>query len=146
MKASISWQGDMEFEGLVDNHTVAMDAKAPIGKSKAATPKELVALGLGGCTAMDIIALLRKYKQPPKKFSIDVEIQPSTGSHPIVFEKAILSFFVEGDIEAEKLMEAVHLSQSKFCGVSAMLSKALPIHYRVILNNLEVGTGAANFT
>ncbi len=145
MKTAVVWKDGMEFYGRVNDHTVPMDANSPIGKDKAPTPKELVAMGLGGCTAMDVIALLKKYKQPPKAFSVDIEIRPSTGAHPIVFEKAILSFIVEGAVEAEKLIEAVNLSQTKYCGVSAMLSKSFPIEYRIILNGNEVGTGQAKF-
>lgn len=145
MKTSVIWKERMMFEGVVDEHIVSMDAKPPIGKNAGATPKELVAMGLGGCTAMDVIALLKKYKQVPKTFRIDVEIQPSTSEHPIVFEKAILSFSVEGDVDAEKLNQAVMLSQTKYCGVSAMLSKSFPIEYRVILNGKEISTGNANF-
>lgn len=141
----VVWKDGMEFFGRVNDHIVPMDAHAPIGKDKAPTPKELVAMGLGGCTAMDVIALLKKYKQLPKAFSIDIEIQPSTGSAPIVFEKAILTFVVEGDVQAEKLVEAVHLSQTKYCGVSAMLSRAFPIEYRITLNGQEVGVGVAKF-
>lgn len=142
--SSLVWKDGMEFSGLVDGHTVAMDAKSPIGKNKAATPKELVALGLGGCTAMDVIALLKKYKQLPKTFKIDIDIQAST-DHPVVFEKAILSFVVDGDVDAEKLNEAVKLSQTKYCGVSAMLSKSFPIEYRIVLNGIQVGSGFAKF-
>lgn len=145
MKTSVVWKDGMEFYGRVDKHSVPMDAKSPIGKETAPTPKELVAVGLGGCTAMDVIALLKKHKQPPKNFSIDVEIQSSTGAHPIVFEKAVLSFFVDGEVTAEKLIEAVHLSQTKYCGVSAMLSKSFPIEYRIILNGNQISTGAATF-
>jgi putative redox protein len=135
----------MEFDGDVDNHKVHIDAKAPIGKNTGATPKELVAMGLGGCTAMDVIALLKKYKQPPQSFSIEVEIEPSTGAHPIVFEKATLTFKVEGQVDAEKLNEAVKLSQTKYCGVSAMLAKAFAIEYRVVLNGTETAQGFAKF-
>jgi putative redox protein len=145
MKTAVVWKDGMEFEGLADGHTVRMDAKAPIGKNSGSTPKELVALGLAGCTAMDVIALLKKYKQPPKTFRVDTEITPSTGTYPAVFEKAVLSFFVDGEVDAEKLNEAVQLSQTKYCGVSAMLAQAFPIEYRVILNGKEIGTGRAKF-
>lgn len=94
---------------------------------------------------MDVIALLKKYKQPPDSFRIDIEIHPSTGTHPIVFEKAILSFMVDGAVDPEKLKEAVKLSQTKYCGVSAMLSKSFPIEYRIILNGNEIETGVAKF-
>ena len=145
MKTAVVWKDGMGFDGLAEDHVVPMDAIAPIGKSTAATPKELVALGLGGCTAMDVIALLKKYKQPPESFRVDLEIVPSTGAHPIVFESAVLTFSVEGKVDAEKLNEAVHLSQTKYCGVSAMLSKSFPIEYRVILNGAEIGSGTTKF-
>lgn len=145
MKTTIVWKDAMEFTGTAGPHAVRMDAKAPIGKDSAASPKELVAMGLGGCTAMDVIALLKKYKQPPQSFLIDVEIQTSTGGHPAVFEKALMKYVVNGNVETEKLLEAVRLSQSKYCGVSAMLSKAFPIEYKVVLNGDEVGFGIAYF-
>lgn len=145
MKSKIVWKDGMEFDGVAGHHTVRMDAKAPLGKDAGATPKELVALGLGGCTAMDVIALLRKHKQPPQSFSIELDITPSEGSYPAVFSKASLTFAVEGAVEADKLIEAVHLSQTKYCGVSAMLSKAFPIEYRIVLNGTVIGSGSAAF-
>ena len=145
MKTTIKWKDGMQFEAIEGDHVVTMDAKTPIGKNTGATPKELVAMGMGGCTAMDVIALLKKYKQPPTSFQVDVEITPTTGAHPIVFEKSIVTFHVEGSVDAEKLNEAVLLSQTKYCGVSAMLSKAFPIEYRVILNGTEIGSGTAQF-
>lgn len=145
MKTSVIWKSGMEFDGLAANHTVRMDAKPPIGKDSGPTPKDLVAMGLAGCTAMDVIALLKKHKQSPENFSVQTEIQNSTGGHPSVFEKAILSFIVKGEVNADILLEAVKLSQTKYCGVSAMLAKSFPIEFKVILNELEIGRGYANF-
>lgn len=145
MKTTIAWKDGMEFEGAAGPHVVRMDAKAPVGKNSGATPKELVAMGLGGCTAMDVIALLKKYKQPPQSFQVDVEVQSSATGHPAVFEKAVLSFLVNGKIDSDKLIEAVTLSQTKYCGVSAMLSKAFVIEYKIVLNGTEIATGTANF-
>lgn len=145
MKTAVIWKDGMAFDGVAGDHVIRMDAKAPIGKDGGATPKELVALGLGGCTAMDVVALLKKYKQAPTYFQIDVEIQPSVGAHPIVFDKAILRFNVDGAVEPEKLTEAVKLSQTKYCGVSAMLSQSFPIEYRIVLNGTEIGTGTTKF-
>jgi putative redox protein len=139
------WKEGMVFEGQAGDHIVPMDAKPPFGKDQAPTPKELVALGLGGCTAMDVIALLKKYKMPPKSLRVDVDVQMSTGVQPAIFEKALIDFIVEGDVDPAKLIEAVSLSQTKFCGVSAMLSKAHPIDYRITLNGNEIGNGSARF-
>lgn len=145
MKAVVAWKESMVFVGSADDHDLLMDAKAPIGKGTAPTPKELVALGMGGCTAMDVIALLKKYKQLPASFKIDIEIVPAAGKQPAVFESARLTYLVEGQVDPERLLEAVRLSQSKYCSISAMLSKSFPIDYRVELNGQEIGTGRAKF-
>ncbi len=146
MQVHLSWSDGMKFEGQADGNSVGMDAKAPLGKNAAATPKELVALGLGGCTAMDVIALLKKYKQMPRTFRVDVNIESSTGVQPVVFLGAQITYEVEGDVASDRLLEAVRLSQTKFCGVSSMLAKVIPIHYNVKLNGQEIGTGQASFT
>ncbi len=145
MEAKLYWRDGMAFAGEAGGHEVPMDAKSPIGKGSAPTPKELVALGLAGCTAMDVIALLKKHKQPPDAFETRVSVTTSTGKTPAVFEKVELLFVVTGNVEAERLLESVMLSQTKYCGVSAMLVKAFPITYRVELNGQEIGRGEAKF-
>lgn len=145
MELIVRWQDSMRFEGVVDGHTILMDAKAPIGKGSAPTPKELVAFGLGGCTAMDVIALLKKHKQPPDSFQVEVAIVSSEGRQPAVFVDAVLVYRVTGNVDVPTLLKAVELSQTQYCGVSAMLSKAFPITYRVVLNESVVGEGQANF-
>ena len=79
-------------------------------------------------------------------FEIDIDIIPVQGKMPAVFESAQLSYIVEGEVEPEKLLEAVKLSQTKYCSISAMLSKSFPIHYRVELNGAEIGSGCADFS
>lgn len=145
MKTTVSWTEGMSFNGRIGDHVVHMDTKPPLGKDSGPSPKELVAMGLGGCTAMDVIALLKKYKQFPDAFWIDVEIQTSTGKHPAVFTKAILTYVVQGALDEEKLKDAVSMSQSMYCGVSAMLAMAFSIEYQIVLNGKVVGNGAANF-
>ena len=145
MKSIIRWQDGMAFTAECDENSVAMDSKPPLGKKRGMTPKELVAAGLGGCTAMDVIALLKKHKQSCTGFSVDVEITSSDSGHPVVFSAAQLTFRLEGEIESAVLLESIRLSQTKYCGVSAMLSKALPITYEVILNGEKIGEGKANF-
>lgn len=145
MKTTINWNEKMSFSAQTEANTIAMDAKAPLGDGKAMTPKELVAAGLGGCTAMDVVALLKKHKQEHKTLQIEVDIAASTGSHPLVFTEANMTFHVTGNVDPAILLESVKLSQTKFCGVSAMLSKAFPIKYNVILNNENIGSGQAEF-
>ena len=145
MKSVLKWTEGMQFEATAEGRTVLMDAKAPIGKSQHMTPKELVATGLGGCTAMDVIALLKKHKQAYTNFEVAVDITMSTGSYPTVFTHTELTFTATGEVDAKILLEAVHLSQTKYCGVSAMILKACPIHYTVVLNNETIGEGNAAF-
>ena len=131
MQLQSSWKSGMKFEANADGKTALMDAKAPIGKGEAMTPKELVAAGLVGCTAMDVIALLKKHKQPVTALTVDADIETSTGQQPAVFTSALLTFRATGEISAEILLDAVHLSQTKYCGVRAMLSRVFPIRYTV---------------
>ena len=146
MKSTLTWTEGMQFEALSDGNTVSMDAKAPLGKNKAMTPKELVASGLGGCTAMDVVALLKKHKQAYEKFEVEVNITTSAGRTPAIFTDALLTFSAWGQIDKEIFLEAVHLSQTKYCGVSEMLLKAMPIRYVVVLNNEQIGEGSAAFS
>lgn len=145
MRPVLRWQSNMQFEAESDGNKILIDAKSPIGHGKAMTPKELVAVGLGGCTAMDVVALFKKHKQEVKSFEVSVDITPSKGKYPMVFENAVIEFKAEGQIDSKIYMEAVELSQTKYCGVSAMMLKAFPIQYKVILNNELIGEGNANF-
>lgn len=145
MKLMLKWTEAMEFDATCDGNSVHMDTKAPLGHNKAMTPKELVGAGLAGCTAMDVVALLKKHKQPCESFQVEVDITASTGSHPVVFTEALLKFIVTGAISKNVLLESIALSQTKYCGVSAMLSKAFPINYVVTLNGEQIGTGKSEF-
>jgi len=145
MKSVLKWTGDMKFEAMADGKSVQMDAKSPIGGGSAQTPKELVLDGLGGCTAMDVIALLKKHKQPLDSFEVSVEVETTKTGHPVLFTHATIMFDAFGAVEAKILFESVQLSQTKYCGVSAMLSKAFPIEYVVKLNGEEIGRGYADF-
>lgn len=145
MKSTLTWTGNMKFVAVAEGQTVSMDAKSPIGSGTAQTPKELVIDGLGGCTAMDVIAYLKKFKQIPTSFEVSVDVESTKSGPPVLFSSALITFKAFGTIEPQILLEAVKLSQTKYCGVSAMLCKAFPIHYIVVLNDEEIGRGQAQF-
>lgn len=146
MKVACHWKDAMAFTATAEGHEVPMDAKRPIGRDTAMTPKELVAVGLCGCTAMDVVAYLRKFKSPVKTLEVAADIETSSGGHPMVFKKVKLVFRVTGEVDPAKLTEAVNLSQSQYCGVSAMLSKAMGISYTVELNGTQIASGEAKFS
>lgn len=146
MKLKSLWSEKMRFIANVENHSVSMDAKPPIGEDTAITPKQMLVAAICGCTGMDVVALLKnKYHQPLSKFEIEAEASVTEGAHPIVFKEVQLDFKIEGALEKEKVLEAIMLSQTKYCSVSAMLSKSFPIHYSVQLNSENIGVGSAQF-
>lgn len=145
MKIDLHWNGAMKFNSVTAGKEAPMDASPPVGQGSAMTPKELVAAGLGGCTAMDVVALFKKHKQTPESFNMTVDIETSTGGYPVVFTKATITYLAKGNVSADVFKEAVVLSQTKYCGVSAMLAKAFPIYYKVLLNDELILEGQSHF-
>ena len=145
MMALVKWNSKMSFQGESGGQTVALDAKAPLGEGRGFTPKELLAVGIAGCTAMDVIALLKKHRQVPDSFEVNAKTESVESGHPAIFRDVELTFIVKGNVEKDRLLESVKASQTKYCSVSAMVSKAVPIRYEVMLNDVHVGSGRASF-
>lgn len=145
MKATTKWLQKMQLETEIEGHTLKLDAKSPIGESSAMTPKELLLPAVAGCTAMDVIALMKKHKQPMESFTIENEAQMSESGMPKVFTRMDVNFYMTGNVDPAKYKEAVELSQTKYCGVSKMLAPAFPIHYHIFLNGEKIGEGQGHF-
>ncbi len=147
MKMQLDWTEKMHFEARGENQLVEMDAKAPIGQGRGMTPKQLLLSGLMGCTAMDVAAWMRKQRQELKSFRVTADVETSDPKlHPAVFTAAKLQFWLEGSLDPALVLEGVRLSQTQYCGVSAMLVKAFPISYEVFVNGECVGQGNAQFS
>lgn len=144
MNAKVIWKQNLSFDGQVDENRVPLDSGPPLGEGAGFTPKELVAVALAGCTGMDVAALMKKHKQPMKSFRVEANVT-STENHPVTFKGVELDFHVEGEIEKDKLVEAVKLSQTKYCGVSAMIALSAEITYRIHLNGDHIADGKAAF-
>jgi len=116
------------------NHWVMMDGPPEFGGNNAATrPKELLLLALDGCTASDVIAVLRKKRVMLESFEIHITAD-QRDEHPQVFTRIHLEYVVRGcDIRPQDVARAIELSESKYCSVSAMLRPAVPItwSYRI---------------
>ncbi len=145
IRSNTVWNQGMQFVAESGGQKITMDAKVPLGKGDGMTPKELVTIGLAGCTAMDVIALMRKHKQPIEGLEVQSNATTREGGHPASFASFELVFVAKGAVDRDKLLEAVHLSQTKYCGVSATLAASAPISYRVELNGETIGTGSAQF-
>ena len=128
MDIILNWKGKMAFEGVGDSgFTQRMDTDAAGGENTGARPMEFIALGLAGCTAMDVISIMQKKKQPIADFQVQVHA-PRADEHPKVFTGAVIEYRVTGrDVDESSLLRAIELSAEKYCPAQAMLSKAFPM-------------------
>jgi putative redox protein len=128
MDVILNWKGRMAFEGAGDSgFTQRMDTDAAGGENSAARPMEFIVLGLAGCTAMDVISIMQKKKQPVANFQVQVHAQRAD-EHPKVITSAVIEYLVTGrDVDESSLLRAIELSAEKYCPAQAMLGKAFPM-------------------
>jgi putative redox protein len=101
---------------------------------------ELLLLGLGGCTGMDVISLLRKMRQDVSAYQVDLEAERAE-EHPRTMTDVSIVHVVRGRrLNATLIQRAIELSATRYCPASAMLSKAAVLHHRYRLVDLEDGT------
>lgn len=130
-KAYLKQVKGITFAGKTDsNHWITVDGPENFGGSDAGIrPKELLLLSLAGCTASDVVSILQKKRVKLDDFEINISAE-MTEEHPKVFTKIDLEYVFYGDNIAEKDVErAIDLSQTTYCGVTAMLEKALEINH-----------------
>ena len=135
-EARIVWQQDMVFKGDDgDGHTIILDAEPQHGGTIGGfSPMELLLMGLGGCTIMDVMSIMRKKKQDLTGLEIHVTGYRA-GEHPKVYERIELEFVARGrNISEKALARSIELSETKYCSASAMLGKTAEIvtTYRII--------------
>ncbi len=129
MDATLSLQYDMHFTAVADSgYVVQLDSKASEGEaSRGASPMELLMISLAGCTAMDVISILRKKRQNVTGFEIRVHGDRAT-DHPKVFTDFELEYVVRGvDVDPAAVERAIQLSSDTYCSAHAMLEKAAHI-------------------
>lgn len=133
------WMGKMQFNSLVNGHTVIMDAPERAGgEDLGPIPKPFVLSALSGCTGMDVIALMRKAGKQLSHFNVKVSGEISKQA-PIEYVSAHIVYEMEGLAEDQNTaMEAVTMSQEKICGISHMLKKIMPVTWSVWYNGSEI--------
>jgi putative redox protein len=133
------WMGKMQFNALVNGHTIIMDApERAFGEDNGPIPKPFVLTALAGCTGMDIAAILRKAEKQVDDLSIKVFGEISKQA-PVQYIAIHVSYDFKGtEANKEAAMNAVMDSQEKYCGVSAMLKKALPVTWEISYNGVEI--------
>jgi len=132
MDINMTWKSGLAFEGMGNSgYLVQLDSDKSVGgNDSAARPMELIALGLAGCMAMDIISIMKKKQQQVTEFNIKAHLDRSA-DHPKVFTNAVIEFILYGrDIVQQELVRSIELSATKYCPAHSMLSKVFPIQLR----------------
>ena len=131
---SAKLKGNMAFEMDIGGHTVITDAAVEDGGNDfGPSPKALLLAGLIGCSGIDIMSITKKMKVELDDLNVDIEAEIRDENPQIYNYIKIIYKFKGKNVPYDKVEKAVKLSIEKYCGVSAMLEKAVPITYEVVV-------------
>lgn len=135
-KAFVKQVKGITFIGKTDsNHWITMDGPEEFSGSNAGIrPKELILISLAGCTGSDVASILQKKRVKLEGFEMNITADVAD-EHPQVFTKINLEYVFYGkNLPVKEIERAIELSQTKYCSVTAMLQKAMPIEhtYRIV--------------
>ena len=135
-EARVKLAGGMQFEGVSSSgHRLIMDADDESGgQNKGFRPTELLLVGFGGCSGMDVISILRKKRQNVTGLEMNVKGEQAD-SHPHIYKEVHIEYVVRGKgVQKEAVERAIALSLDKYCSVGATLAKAGTIthSYRIV--------------
>jgi putative redox protein len=125
------------FEAISETGNVAhMDvAESMGGHNKGVRPMQMLIMGLGGCSAVDVVLILRKQKQIIESFEVSIDAEREKDKEPSLWEQVHIEFRLKGQIDKAKAERAVELSMQKYCSVSRTLEIAgARITYKVKVN------------
>jgi putative redox protein len=129
MDAKVTWDHGMTLSGTADSgFTVPLGASPSVGgENDGFRPMELMAISLAGCTAMDVISILRKKRQDVTAYEVKVHADQAD-QHPHVFTQSVITYEVTGhDVKEAAVIRAMELSAERYCPAQSMLSKVMPI-------------------
>ena len=127
-----------EVENKNGQKVLLDDSSKTSGKVEGVSPMELLLMGVAGCSAIDIIAILGKQKINPLSLKMEVNGLRKLKEVPALFYQIDIIIYLEGDIDKEKALRAAKLSYDKYCSVSKMLEKTAKINHEVILNGKKI--------
>lgn len=129
MEAKVTWRQRLSLTGAAESgFELPLGADPEVGgDADGFKPMELLAIGLAGCTALDVISILSKKRQAVKAFEVQVHADRAA-EHPKVFTAATIEYFVSGQgIDEAAVVRAIELSATRYCPAQAMLGKVFPI-------------------
>ncbi|MCP5425883.1 MAG: OsmC family protein [Gammaproteobacteria bacterium] len=139
MKARVKWLEDMTFVGESGSgHAIVMDAAQEVGgHDLGVRPMEMLLLGLGGCTAIDVLHILRKARQSVEDCTVEISAERAD-TDPKVFERVQVHFVISGaNLREEHVKRAISLSAEKYCSVSIMLGKTAEMSHTYELHEIR---------
>lgn len=139
LNASVTLKDGMSFDGTSESgFIVNLGASEAVGGANDGfRPMELMLISLAGCTAMDVISILRKKRQNVSYFRVDVQAERAT-AHPKVFTDILLTYNVGGNaVEDAAVARSIELSLTTYCPAHAMLSQAVTIRHQYKINDAE---------
>lgn len=127
-QAKVRWVSGMQFIGETGSgHAIVLDAPTPGGRNTGPSPMELLLVGLAGCTAMDIVSILSKKRQPFHGVEVNVRGEQRE-EPPNIYTDIHVEYVVSGKGVSEKAVEqAIALSEEKYCSAAAMMNKVAKI-------------------
>jgi putative redox protein len=144
MKARIKWVQDVMFLGESGSgHSVVMDGAPDAGgRNLGVRPMEMLLLGLGGCSAFDVMLILKRGREAVTDCVVDIEAERAT-TDPKVFTKIEMHYTVTGHaLDLKKVERAVQLSAEKYCSASAIMAKTAEISHTITLVESSPGATA----
>ena len=128
VEAKAIWTDGERYIGTANSqHAVVMETAK---EKTASTPMELVLIALCGCTASDVVGILRKKREPFTGLEVAARGERATG-YPAVYTEIELRYRVRGAVSHKAVEDAVRLSKDKYCSVSAMLEKTAKITFSI---------------
>lgn len=136
MYANVKWHNGLVFTGSAKS---GFEVPLSSGDEKQGfSPLELVAVGLAGCTGMDVISILEKKRQEVLDFQVGVEILERAQNYPKIWTRAKIHYTVTGrNIDPAAVERAIELSRTKYCSASGMLEKAVQIEHELKIIEVE---------
>ena len=135
MKAEVQWHGRLTFTGKAESgFEVPLGGSPNVGgDDDGFRPMELMAISLAGCTAMDVISILRKKRQEITEFRVDVDAKRAE-RHPKVFTEATITYYITGKgVKESAVRRSIELSAVRYCPAQGMLAKLIPIHLKYFI-------------
>ena len=126
--AKAIWTDNERYLGEASSHhAIVMDTAA---EKTANTPMELVLIALCGCTASDVVGILRKKREPFTHLEVTASGERASG-YPAVYTEIAITYRITGKVSRKSVEDAVKLSKEKYCSVSAMLEKTAKIQSKI---------------